>query len=127
MAEGLATATANSLLDALCNATSYSVAEVWIKLHVGAPGAAGTSNAATETTRKQASYSAAASGAITSDASLTWTSVSGAEDYTHWTAWTASTNGTFLWSGTTTANSVQIGDTFTVAAGDLDQSFTVAS
>jgi hypothetical protein len=127
MAEGLATATANSLLDALCNATSYSVAEVWIKLHIGAPGAAGTSNPAAETTRKQASYSAAASGAITSDAALTWTNVSGAEDYTHWTAWTASSAGTFLWSGTCTANSVQIGDTFTVASTDLDQSFTVAS
>ena len=127
MATGLATATANAFLDALCNATSYSIAEVWIKLHTGDPGAAGTSNAATETTRKQASFSAAASGAITSDGTLTWTNVAGTEDFTHYTAWTASTNGTFLFSGTVTANAVVAGDTFTVAVGDLDLALTVAS
>jgi hypothetical protein len=127
MATGLASATCNSILDAICNATSYSVSEVWIKLHVGDPGAAGTSNAATETTRKQASFSAAASGAITSDGSLSWTNVSGTEDYTHYTAWTASSAGTFLFSGTVTANAVTAGDTFTVAAGDLDLALTVAS
>jgi hypothetical protein len=127
MATGLATATCNSILDAICNATSYSVTEVWIKLHVGDPGAAGTSNAATETTRKQASFSAAASGAITSDGALSWTNVAGTEDYTHYTAWTASTNGTFLFSGTVTANAVTAADSFTVAAGDLDLALTVAS
>jgi hypothetical protein len=127
MATGLATATCNSILDAICNATSYSISEVWIKLHVGDPGAAGTSNAATETTRKQASFSAAASGAITSDGALTWTSVAGSEDFTHYTAWTASTNGTFLFSGTVTASAVTAGDTFVVAAGDLDLALTVAS
>jgi hypothetical protein len=127
MATGLATATCNSILDAICNATSYSISEVWIKLHVGDPGAAGTSNAATETTRKQASFSAAASGAITSDGTLTWTSVAGTEDFTHYTAWTASTNGTFLFSGTVTASAVTAGDTFVVAAGDLDLALTVAS
>jgi hypothetical protein len=127
MATGLATATCNSILDAICNATSYSISEVWIKLHVGDPGAAGTSNAATETTRKQASFSAAASGAITSDGALSWTNVAGTEDYTHYTAWTASTNGTFLFSGTVTANAVTAADSFTVAAGDLDLALTVAS
>jgi hypothetical protein len=127
MATGLAAATCASVLDAICNATSYSVAEVWIKLHVGDPGAAGTSNAATETTRKQASFSAASSGAITSDAALTWTSVAGTEDFTHYTAWTASSGGTFLFSGTVTANAVTAGDTFTVATGDLDLTLTAAS
>ena len=127
MATGLAAATANSFLDALCNATSYSVAEVWIKLHTGDPGASGTSNAATETTRKQALFSAAASGAITSDGALSWTNVAGTEDFTHYSAWTASTAGTFLFSGTVTANAVVAGDTFTVAAGDLDLSLGIAS
>jgi hypothetical protein len=53
--------------------------------------------------------------------------VSGTEDYTHYTAWTASSAGTFLFSGTVTANAVTAGDTFTVAAGDLDLALTVAS
>lgn len=127
MAEGLASGTADEFLDALCNAGAYSVAEVWIKLHVGAPGAAGTTNAATETTRKQASFSAASGGAITTDAALEWTNVAGTEDYTHWSAWTASTAGTFLASGTVTANAVTAADSFTIPAGDLDLSFSVAS
>lgn len=130
MAEGLAAATANSFLDALCNATSYSVSAVWIQLHTAAPGAAGTSNVAGNTTRKQASFSAAASGAITNDAALEWSDaeVNTGEDYTHYTAWTASTAGTFLFSGTVTANAVNAsGDSFTIAVGDLDLSFTVAS
>ena len=127
MAVGLAAGTANSLLDALCNATSYSVANVWIKMHVGDPGAAGTSNAAGETTRKQASFGAAASGAITNDATLDWTNVSTSEDWTHYSAWTASTAGTFLWSGTVTANAVTAGDNASIAVGDLDLSFSVAA
>ena len=127
MATGMSSTLANELLDALCNADAYSVAEVWIKLHVGDPGAAGTSNAATETTRKQASFSAAASGAITSDAALTWTNVAGSEDFSHYSAWTASAAGTFLFSGAITANAVTAGDTFTIASGDLDLSFSIAS
>jgi hypothetical protein len=127
MAEGLSTSTANSILDAILNATSYSVATPFIKLHVGAPGAAGTSNPATETTRKAVSCSAAASGAITSDADIVWTNVAGSEDYTHWSIWTASTAGTFVCSGTMTANAVVAADTFTIPAGDLDLSFSVAS
>jgi len=127
MATGLAAATANAFLDALCNNTSYAVANVWIKLHTGDPGAAGASNAATETTRKEATFSAAASGAITNDGALTWTNVAGSEDFSHYSAWTASSGGTFLFSGTVTANAVTAGDTFTIAVGDLDLSFSIAS
>lgn len=127
MATGLSATAANELLDAICNADAYSVAEVWIKLHVGDPGSAATANAATETTRKQASFGAAASGAITNDAALTWTNVAGTEDFTHYSAWTASSAGTFLFSGTVTANAVVAGDTFTIAVGDLDLAFGLAS
>ncbi len=130
MAVGLAAATANSLLDALFNQTNYTApTAIWIKLHVGDPGAAGTSNAAVETTRKDitAVFSAAASGAVTSDTAVTWTNVAGTEDFTHWSVWTASTGGTFLWSGTVTANAVTAGDTFTLPIGDIDASLSTAS
>jgi hypothetical protein len=122
MATGLAAATANSLLDALGRATNYTApTAAWVKLHVGDPGAAGTSNAATETTRKQFVSSAGASGGTLSNTTaLTWTGVAGSEDYTHYSVWTASTAGTFLWSGTITANPVTAGDDFTIAVGDLD-------
>ncbi len=128
MATGLAAAVANAWLDALGNATNYTApTEFWIKLHTGEPGSAGTSNAATETTRKQASFGAAASGAISNDAALTWTNVAASEDYTHWSAWTASSGGSFLCSGTVTANAVTSTDTFTIPIGDLDMSLSVAS
>jgi hypothetical protein len=127
MATGMSAALANELLDALCNADAYSAPAVHIQLHVGDPGAAGTSNVATETDRVQASFSAAASGAITNDAALEWTGVAGAEDYTYYSAWTAAAAGTFLFSGVMTANAVLAGDTFRIPVGDLDLSFPIAS
>lgn len=127
MATGWAPGIAEDILDALGNAGSFTISEVWIKLHVGDPGAAGTSNAATETTRKQASFGAASGGAMANDAALTWTAVAGSEDFTHFSAWTASSAGTFLFSGTITANAVTAGDTFTIPTGDLDLTLSVAS
>lgn len=121
MATGFSTAAANTHLD------NQGTAYPWIKLHTGDPGSAGTSNAATETTRKQATWSAAANGAKTTSADLSWTSVTGTEDYTHFSMWSASTAGTFGGSGTITANAVTIGDTFTIPAGDLDLALSVAS
>ena len=121
MATGLGSAGANTALDALV------AAYPWIKLHTGDPGAAGTSNAATETTRKQAAWSASSGGATSNSGVLTWSGVAGSEDYTHFTAWTASSGGSFGFSGTITANPVTAGDTLTIAAGDLDVSLTLAS
>lgn len=128
MAVGLAAATANAILDALCRSVAWSdPAAFWIKLHVGDPGSAGTSNAATETTRKQPTFSAASGGAITNSAAITWTNVAGTEDYTHWSAWDASTAGTFLMSGTITANAVVTADTFEIPIGELDITAGVAA
>lgn len=129
MAVGLAAATANAILNALCRSAAWTEpAEVWVKLHVGDPGSAGTSNAATETDRIQATFGTNASGgAISNTAALTWTSVAGTEDYTHFSAWDASTAGTFLFSGTVTANAVTTNDDFTIPIGDLDVSLNVAA
>lgn len=128
MATGLSATVANALLDGLGNAANWTApTAIWMKHHVGDPGSAGTSNAATETTRKQGSFAAATGGTITTDAALTWTNVAGSEDYTHWSAWDASTAGNFLCSGTTTSNPVTAGDTFTVATGDWDLSVSTAA
>lgn len=128
MAVGLKASVANSLLDALGNATNYTApTAVWIKLHTGDPGAAGTSNAATETTRKQASFGAASGGSMANDAVLTWTNISGSQDATNFTAWDDETAGNFLFSGTITANAYTAGDTFNIAVGALTVAFTVAA
>lgn len=121
MAEGFGSAGANTALSALV------AAYPWIKPHVGAPGAAGTANAATETTRKQATWNSPSGGAVTNSADIVWTSVAGSEDYTHFTAWSASTAGTFGFSGTVTANPVVTGDTLTITAGSLTVSVPLAS
>ena len=130
MAVGLASAVAAGLLDALANQTNYTApTALWIKLHIGDPGSAGTSNAATETTRKDitASFAAASGGTCTTNADTTWTNVAATEDYTHYTIWSASSGGTFYWSGTVTASAVTAGDTFTIAAADLDLSLSTAA
>lgn len=121
MATGWGPTAANAALDA--QAAIYT----WVKLHVGSPGSAGTSNAATETTRKQATWTSASGGALENSGQLQWTSVAGTEDYTHFSVWTASTAGTFGFSGLITANAVVTGDTATLASGALDVSLTLAS
>ena len=130
MAEGPSTATANSILDAIGNGTAFSYANFWIQLHTAAPGAAGTTAIAGNATRKSVSFGAAAAGLISNDTAIAWTAgeVDSSEDYTHWSAWTLVTGGTFIMSGPMTSNAVVIGDTFTIPIGDLDLTAgTVAS
>jgi hypothetical protein len=133
MAVGLSATVANNFLQWLFNATAVPAApaSIWIQLHTDDPGAAGTTAVAGNATRKDltAAMGAAASGAITNTAAITWTSgeVDTSEDYTHWSLWDASTLGTFLCSGTMTANAVTIGDEFTIPVGDLDASFNTAA
>ena len=127
MATGLSAYLANSFLNALGNATAYSVTTPYIKLHVGDPGVNGTTNPAVETTRKSVSFAAAANGAIASDADISWTNIAGSEDATHFTAWDNLTAGNFLFSGTITGNPYTAGDTYTIASGSLTASLTVAS
>jgi hypothetical protein len=121
MATSWSAVAGNAAIDTLLATYSF------IKLHVGSPGAAGTSNPAVETTRKQATWAAAASGASSNTNLLSWTNVAGSEDYTHFTAWTLAAAGVFGFSGTITANAVTAGDTFSVAIGDLDVVLTLAS
>lgn len=121
MATSWSATAGNAALDALLATYSF------VKLHIGSPGAAGTSNPAVETTRKQATWAAAASGASSNTNLLSWTNVAGSEDYTHFSVWTLAAAGVFGFSGTITANAVTAGDTFNVAIGDLDVTLTLAS
>lgn len=121
MATGWGSAGAAAALDAARSGFT------WIKLHVGDPGSAGTANPATETTRKQATWGTVTAGAFSNTAALDWAAVAGSEDFSHFTAWSASTAGTFGFSGTITANPVTAGDNFQIAIGQLTTSVTLAS
>lgn len=117
---------ANSFLDAVARNTSYAEAAVWVKLHLGDPGAAGTANPAAETTRQQATFGSAATGrAISNTAAIEWTNVSTTETYTHVSLWDASTAGNFLGrDDLSSAAAVTAGDTFRIPVGDLDLTIT---
>lgn len=112
----------NKMLDALARNISYANAAVWVKLHTGDPGAAGTANPAANTTRQQAAFaSAAAAGAIENTGVIEWTNVPNAETYSHVSLWSASTGGTFLGSDDLSATApVSVGDTFRLPIGELD-------
>jgi hypothetical protein len=127
MATGLSDYLANKFLDAVGNATNYSASNVYVKLHIGDPGSAGTANAATETTRQSVSFSAASSGGLTSDADVSWSNILGSEDATFFTVWDNLTAGNFLFSGTVAGNAYTAGDTFTIPSGSLTVSLTLAS
>jgi hypothetical protein len=116
---------ANGWLDALCRGVPFDNDEFWAKLHLGDPGSAGTANPAAETTRKQATFSAASGRAITNSAAVEWTNVSTTEVYTWVSFWSASAAGTFLGRDDLSSSaSVEAGDTFRIPAGDLDLSVT---
>lgn len=116
----LATFVINSFLDALGNNTAYSEPGVYVKLHIGAPGTAGANNPAANTTRQLASFAAAASGSMTTDADILWSNVPNAETYSHISLWDASTGGTFLGEQSLAASkTVAVGDNFRIPAGSL--------
>lgn len=127
MATGISSYLADELLDAVGNNSSFAVGAVYIKLHTGDPGANGTSNAATETTRKAASFGASSAGTLTSDADITWTSIAGSQDATFFTAWDNVSAGNFLFSGSINGNAYTAGDTYVVPSGSLTVSLTIAS
>jgi hypothetical protein len=116
----------NSWLDAFARNVSYANAAVWIKLHIGDPGAAGATNPAANTTRVQVTFgSGATGGAISNTAAVEWTSVPNTETYSHISVWTASTAGTFLGSDDLSSTAaVTAGDTFRIPIGDLDLTIT---
>jgi len=106
----------NKLLDTIRN-TSFAVTTAYIKLHTGDPGEDGTANAATETTRKAVSWSAASGGSMASSAVLTWTNVAATETYTHWSMWDNGSTGNCLWTGALSSSAaVTAGDTFEITS-----------
>lgn len=106
------------ILDHLTGTGAWTApTNVYVKLHTGDPGEAGANNAATETTRKEAAFSVAASGSISTSATLEWTNVAATETISHWSMWDASTSGNCLWYGALSASaSVVAGDTLQITS-----------
>jgi hypothetical protein len=123
VAIGLSTTLIQSLLNTLRN-VSYVETAVYVKLHTGDPGAAGSGFPASETTRKAVTFNAPSGNSMALASSVQWTSWPGASDVlTHVSLWDDPTAGNFLWSGALAASkTVNSGDTFTLST--LPVSFT---
>lgn len=120
MTVGAAGATANAWLNVLRGTTYTGLAGLYVKLHTGDPGSAGTSNASAVTTRNALTL-AAPSGGSSALSSLASYSMTATETISHVSMWDASTAGTFIASGALTASkAVNNGDTLTF------NSFTVS-
>ncbi len=113
----------DKLINALFNNASPAALQLsarYIKLHTGAPGVNGTSNAAGETTRKSITGAASSAGVFTSVADLIWTSVSTSETYTDVSIWDDVSAGNCLWVGALSSPvAVTSGSTFTISTGNL--------
>jgi hypothetical protein len=129
MATGASSTVVNAFLASILNGTAFTTyTNPYVQLHTGDPGTAGTSNVAGESTREQAAGTFSISGGSTTNPdAVNWTSVSTAETYSYISLWSAGTGGTFLASGTITANAVEVGDNFSIPIGDMTISMATAS
>lgn len=119
MTTGVSTANfANKALDHVRGGTAWTQPSgLYAKCHTGDPGASGTSNASAVTTRSQATFAAAASGAIALTGTNPSFSMTTTETITHISVWDASTSGNFLWSAALSASKpVTSGDTLTLTS-----------
>jgi hypothetical protein len=115
--------TANAWLNTLRGtsaATFTGVTTMFVQLHTGDPGASGTANVSSVTTRPALNYGAASAGSQSAIATLpswaTWAGTNG-EVVTHISTWGASSAGTFYYSAALTASkTVNTGDTLNLTA-----------
>lgn len=112
-----ATATANAWLNVLRGtsaATFTGVTTLFVQLHTGDPGSAGTANVSSTTTRQAVNFAAASAGSQSITGTTQWTNWAGTngEVVTHISVWGASTSGTFYYSAALTASkTLNTGDT----------------
>lgn len=98
-------------------ATFTGVTTLFVQLHTGDPGASGTANVSSTTTRQAVNYAAASAGSQALTGTTQWTNWAGTngEVVTHISIWGASSGGTFYYSVALTASkTVNTGDTLTL-------------
>jgi hypothetical protein len=122
MTVGLAAAQANAYLNVYRNTAASAIATVFVQLHTGDPGAAGTTSVSAVTTRNQITWSAASAGSMALS-TLSSFSMTTSETITHVSLWTASSAGTFLQSAALTA-SVPVINGSTLSFSAFTLSFT---
>lgn len=112
----------NAALDHITGRAAWTMpAGLFVQLHTGDPGLAGTSNVATTSTRVSAgAFSAASGGTSDNDAAISFTGAA-TETITHFTLWDAASSGNCLWvAAVTTSRAITSGQTVRFSAGELD-------
>lgn len=114
----------NELLDHALGtgATFAQPAGIYLKMHLGAPGGAGTTNPAVEVTRSNdITFAAATGGSSASTNAATISNVSTTETITHISLWNAATDGNCLFTGALDGAGVALTatDDFQIPIGDL--------
>lgn len=112
----------NKILDAIFNATPFSLAgDPYVSLHTADPGATGADEVAGGSyARVQAAFSAAASGAVSNSGNIDHTGMPAAT-VTHAGLWDASSGGNFLWGGPLGSSiAIGAGNTHRIPTGDFD-------
>jgi len=109
MADGISATMADSMLTTL----TTSPASSYVQLHTGAPGANGTANVSSVTTRQAVTWGSASAGSVSASNEPEWTNWAGTspETDTDISFWTALTSGTFDMS-------MQLSSSVTMNTGD---------
>lgn len=98
-------------------------ATMYVKLHTGDPGEAGSLNAASESTRKAVTFAAAVANTRASSSAAEWVNVSTNETYSHVSLWELAFGGSCLWTmALAESKAVSKEDNFTLKAGQLSVS-----
>lgn len=100
-------------------ATFTGITTLFVQLHTGDPGASGTANVSSTTTRQALNYAAASAGSQALTGTTQWTNWAGTngEVVSHISIWGASSAGTFYYSVALTASkTVNTGDTLTLSS-----------
>lgn len=114
MADGLSTTVANAALNNIVGTNA-----AFVQLHTGAPGASGTSNVSSVTTRPSVSWASASGGNVSASNQPAWTNWAGTngEIDTDISFWSASSSGTFGLSMQLSASvTMNTGDSLTLTA-----------
>lgn len=118
-AANLAHAWLNSMRGGGNGVTFTAPASLFDQLHTGDPGASGTANVSSTTTRQAAAWGAASAGAIALSTAPSWTSWAGTngESVAGVSTWSAASAGNFYHSTQfTSPKTVNTGDTLSVAS-----------
>lgn len=116
----------NALLNHIRGGTAFTQpTNLYVKLHIGDPGEAGTANAAGETDRILVTFGAASGGVMANDAEVLWEAVSTAETYSHFSVWDDVSAGNNLGSGALDSPvAIAVGEDARFAIGDLTWTLT---